>query len=58
MVVLYSDKLEERIDAIKTAGGRISKETYSFPGGERFHFVDPNGNEVLVWRQAADEAQE
>ena len=55
MVVLYSDKLEEKIAAIREAGGRVSKPTYSFPGGERFHFIDPNGNEVLVWRQAAGE---
>ena len=55
MVVLYSDNLEDRMKAIAAAGGRVSKETYSFPGGERFHFIDPNGNEVLVWRQAAGE---
>ncbi len=53
MVVLYSDKLEDKIAAIGEAGGRVSKQTYSFPGGERFHFIDPNGNEVLVWRQVA-----
>ena len=58
MIVLYSDKLEEKIAAIGDAGGRVSKQTYSFPGGERFHFIDPNGNEVLVWRQAADESTE
>lgn len=54
MVVLYSDALEARIDAIESAGGRISRPIYGFPGGERFHFIDPNGNEVLVWRQVAD----
>ncbi|MDJ0918502.1 MAG: VOC family protein [Woeseiaceae bacterium] len=53
MVVLYSDRLEEKISAIARAGGRVSKATYGFPGGERFHFIDPNGNEVLVWRQVA-----
>lgn len=51
-VVIYSDHLEDKIAAIGEAGGKISKPTYSFPGGERFHFIDPNGNEVLVWRQA------
>jgi predicted enzyme related to lactoylglutathione lyase len=53
-VVLYSDHLEEKIAAVAEAGGRVSKATYSFPGGERFHFIDPNGNEVLVWSQVAD----
>lgn len=52
-VVLYSDHLEEKIGAVDAAGGKVSKATYSFPGGERFHFIDPNGNEVLVWRQVA-----
>ena len=53
-VVLYSDHLEDKIAAVGAAGGKVSKATYSFPGGERFHFIDPNGNEVLVWRQVAD----
>ena len=53
-VVLYSDHLEDKVAAVDAAGGRVSKAAYSFPGGERFHFIDPNGNEVLVWRQIAD----
>ena len=51
-VVLYSDHLEDKIAKVGQAGGSVSRPTYSFPGGERFHFIDPNGNEVLVWRQA------
>lgn len=34
---------------VKAAGGRIVKEIFSFPGGRRFHFTDPSGNELAVW---------
>jgi predicted enzyme related to lactoylglutathione lyase len=35
------------------AGGKISKAIFSFPGGSRFHFTDPNGNELAVWSESA-----
>lgn len=47
--VLYSEGLEETLEAVETAGGRIVKPIYSFPGGRRFHFLDPAGNELAVW---------
>lgn len=50
LIVLYSDDLEdtlERIDAFAT--GEINREIFHFPGGRRFHFLDPNGNEFAVW---------
>ena len=49
-VILYSEDLTASQDAIRAAGGRISRETYAFPGGERFHFHDPSGNELGVWK--------
>ena len=49
LVVLYSDQLEATQGAIVSAGGAISKPTFSFPGGKRFHFLDPAGNEWAVW---------
>jgi predicted enzyme related to lactoylglutathione lyase len=49
LVILYSDNLEQSIEAVKNAGGRILKEPYAFPGGRRFHFADPSGNELAVW---------
>ena len=52
LVVLYSDELEKTQTKIKSAGGTIVKETFSFPGGQRFHFSDPNGNEFAVWSEA------
>ncbi|PCI43104.1 MAG: glyoxalase [Proteobacteria bacterium] len=49
LVVLYSENLEETQLKIEHAGGSIIKEIFSFPGGHRFHFCDPNGNELAVW---------
>jgi hypothetical protein len=55
LVVLYSAELEALQQKIVAAGGTISREIFSFPGGERFHFVDPNGHELAVWRPTASE---
>ena len=49
LVVLYSNKLEDTRDKIVHAGGTIKKDIFSFPGGRRFHFCDPNGNEYAAW---------
>ncbi|MGI9283664.1 MAG: VOC family protein [Endozoicomonas sp.] len=49
LVVLYSHALEETQSKIEAAGGKIIQPTFSFPGGRRFHFADPNGNEYAVW---------
>ena len=49
LVVLYASKLEEIFAAVKAQRGRIVREIFSFPGGRRFHFLDPNGNELAVW---------
>jgi len=49
LVVLYSLDLVELQNAIGEAGGQIVKEIFSFPGGRRFHFTDPSGNELAVW---------
>lgn len=49
LVVFYSDDLSSTQDRILAAGGRIVKPEFSFPGGSRFHFADPNGNEFAVW---------
>lgn len=47
--VLYSENLEETLNVVTMAGGRIVKPIFSFPGGRRFHFSDPAGNELAVW---------
>ncbi len=49
LVVLYSENLEETQSKIEKMGGSILKSIFSFPGGRRFHFCDPNGNEFAVW---------
>lgn len=48
-VLLYSDDLDRTVDAVRTAGGTIVKGPYEFPGGRRFHFTDPSGNELGVF---------
>lgn len=49
LVVLASDKLEALREQVITAGGKITVDIFSFPGGKRFQFADPNGNELSVW---------
>jgi predicted enzyme related to lactoylglutathione lyase len=49
LVVLYAANLEAFVDKVKSAGGSIVKPIFSFPGGRRFHFHDPDGNELAVW---------
>jgi predicted enzyme related to lactoylglutathione lyase len=47
--VLYSDELEKTLASVRAAGGDIVRDIFSFPGGRRFHFRDPAGNELAVW---------
>lgn len=49
LVVLYHENLDLIQDKVKTYGGIITKSVFSFPGGHRFHFKDPSGNELAVW---------
>ena len=49
LVLLYSDDLDATASAVEEAGGRILQGPYAFPGGRRFHFADPSGNELGVW---------
>ena len=51
LVVLYSSELESTVEKVKNAGGQITQNIFSFPGGRRFHFTDPNGNEYAVWSE-------
>lgn len=51
LVILYSEDLEASLSAVKAAGGKITTEPFGFPGGRRFHFADPSGNELAVWSQ-------
>ena len=51
LVVLYAKSLEDTQRKVVEAGGTIVIETFEFPGGRRFHFADPNGNELAVWSE-------
>lgn len=48
-MILYADKLDETQRHVEEAGGKIVEPAYSFPGGRRFHFSDPDGYELAVW---------
>ena len=47
--ILYADDIEGAVRAVEGAGGEITRSIYAFPGGRRFHFRDPAGNELAVW---------
>lgn len=49
LVIIYADDLEATERTVVASGGVISTEIFSFPGGRRFHFTDPHGNELAVW---------
>ena len=49
--VVRVDDLEAAFDAVSKAGGVIAKPIFSFPGGRRFHFIDPSGSELAVWSE-------
>ena len=51
LIVLYSKDLESTYSKVVEAGGVILKEIFSFPGGRRFHFSEPSGNEFAVWSE-------
>jgi predicted enzyme related to lactoylglutathione lyase len=52
--VIYASDLAAMLEKVKAAGGTIVKEIFSFPGGRRFHFTDPSGNELSVWSDVGE----
>ena len=52
LIVFYSKCLEDTQSKIENAGGRILKPIFAFPGGRRFQFAEPSGNEFGVWSEA------
>jgi len=50
--VIRVDDLEAAFEAVNRAGGTIAKPIFSFPGGRRFHFIDPSGSELAAWQSA------
>ena len=51
LVVLFSTDLEASLTKVTAAGGKVSRPIFSFPGGRRFHFRDPSGNELAIFSQ-------
>lgn len=49
LIILFASQLEHTREKIVSCGGTIVREIFSFPGGRRFHFADPHGNELAVW---------
>ena len=49
--ILYANDLEAMLTKVIAAGGEIIRPIFSFPGGRRFHFRDPSGNELAVFTQ-------
>ncbi|MGJ8562170.1 MAG: VOC family protein [Alphaproteobacteria bacterium] len=52
LVVLFDQELEACEARVTAAGGTISTPIFAFPGGRRFHFRDPCGNDLAVWSHA------
>ena len=51
LVVIYASDLAGCEAKVRAAGATIVKDAFSFPGGRRFHFTDPSGNELAVWSE-------
>jgi predicted enzyme related to lactoylglutathione lyase len=49
LVVIYAADLDAALAKVTEAGGEVTREIFAFPGGRRFHFRDPLGNELAVW---------
>jgi predicted enzyme related to lactoylglutathione lyase len=49
LLILYSEDLERDVVRVQDLGGTISQEIFPFPGGRRFHFIDPVGTEFAIW---------
>ncbi|PKL45516.1 MAG: hypothetical protein CVV41_00535 [Candidatus Riflebacteria bacterium HGW-Riflebacteria-1] len=51
LLVFYTSNLESACEKVCRLGGKISKEIFTFPGGRRFHFTEPCGNEFAFWTE-------
>ena len=51
LVVFYFEDLEAALAKVESLGGVITQAIFAFPGGRRFHFVSPSGNEFAIWSE-------
>ena len=49
LIVFYSEDIEGTLGKVEASGGKVVKPIFAFPGGRRFHFIEPGGNEMAVW---------
>lgn len=49
LAIVRTADLEAAQQAVELAGGVITRAAFDFPGGRRFHFREPGGNEMAVW---------
>ena len=54
LLIFYSEDLERDVVRVKDLDGTISQEIFSFPGGRRFHFIDPVGTEFAIWSDSTE----
>jgi predicted enzyme related to lactoylglutathione lyase len=54
LIIFYSEDLVTTQKKVEKAGGKVVKSIFEFPGGRRFHFTEPSGNEFAVWSDKAD----
>ena len=54
LLVFYSEDLERDVARVQELGGTISQEIFPFPGGRRFHFIDPVGTEFAIWSESTE----
>ena len=54
LLVFFSEDLERDVERVQQLGATISQEIFSFPGGRRFHFIDPAGTEFAIWAEARE----
>jgi hypothetical protein len=52
LTVIFNQRLEETLAKVVAHGGKITQEIFSYPGGRRFHFTEPSGNELSVCCEA------
>ena len=54
LLIFFSTDLERDFDRVQELGATISEAIFPFPGGRRFHFVDPTGTEYAIWSAVSD----
>jgi predicted enzyme related to lactoylglutathione lyase len=54
LLVFCSEDLERDVERVKDLGGTISQDIFPFPGGRRFHFIDPVGTEFAIWSEVSE----